>query len=346
MTKIITPDKVREVDAMARARDGLYYGYGEAFTRNPKQSTDCSGLVLQTGAWYWGRSDWVGNRYGSTESFRLDYAIVYALGFKRMPRGGLSALPFKPIMLVGLQHGGGGIYSHTACTLMGMDRPGGEVKQSARGVDWESQGNGVFYYEGARAWNDGLFHDFWYLDAKLEIAPPVNEINAEYDRAKGWIGKRIDVNEQPAPDGEGKFIRCERGHIYFHPKVNTGAPAGMRAIAIPADIFEVWKGQGFERGPLGYPTVRHYTDTGVGTIQAFQGGAIYRKYGTPGGVVVGDIGRRYAALKAEKGPWGYPLGSEKFRDGGQRVQTFEHYDAYWHPSKVIDFLRDPEAPNQ
>jgi len=54
------------------------------------------------------------------------------------------------------------------------DQPGFDIKQSARGIDWESHGNvngvGVSYYDDARAWNDPLFRDFWYLDAKLETA--------------------------------------------------------------------------------------------------------------------------------------------------------------------------------
>jgi len=175
MTFVVTEQRAQEVHDLAMARKGLPYSYGGAFTRNPKVSTDCSGLVLQTAAWYNGRDDWPGNRYGSTESFRLDYKIVYDLGFKRMPAGGLTALPFTPVMLVGLQHGGGGVYSHTACTLMTMDYPGGPVKVSKRGVDWESQGNGVFLYDGARAWNDPLFHDFWYLDAKLDTHQPEGE---------------------------------------------------------------------------------------------------------------------------------------------------------------------------
>ncbi|AMS01005.1 lysin A [Mycobacterium phage ArcherNM] len=173
MTFVVTRQRAQEVHDRARARAGLPYAYGGAFTNDPKRSTDCSGLVLQTAAWYGGRTDWVGNRYGSTESFRLDHKIVYDLGFKRLPPGGVAALPFKPVMLVGLQHGGGGVNSHTACTLMTMDIPGGPVKMSDRGVDWESRGGnpGVFLYDGARAWNDRLFHDFWYLDAKLEDAP-------------------------------------------------------------------------------------------------------------------------------------------------------------------------------
>ncbi|ALF02150.1 lysin A [Mycobacterium phage LadyBird] len=181
MTAVITRKQAQWVHDMARARNGLPYAYGGAFTNDPKRSTDCSGLVLQTGAWYMGRTDWVGNRYGSTESFRLDHKIVYDIGFRRLPPGGVKALPFKPVMLVGLQHGGGGVNSHTACTLMTMDIPGGPVKMSDRGVDWESHGNraggiGVDLYDYARAWNDPLFHDFWYLDAKLEDGPTTSEL--------------------------------------------------------------------------------------------------------------------------------------------------------------------------
>lgn len=176
MTKVITKQKAREVDAFCRARAGNPYVYGGRFTLNPKDSCDCSALVLQTAAFIMGREDWHTTRYGSTESFRLDHATVYDIGFKRLgsslpaARAKLATLGFQPIMLVGLQHGGGGVYSHTACTLFYADTPGGEIKESKRGIDWESRGGnpGVFYYDGARAWNDGLFHDFWYLDAKLE----------------------------------------------------------------------------------------------------------------------------------------------------------------------------------
>ncbi|AGS82694.1 LysA [Mycobacterium phage AnnaL29] len=196
MTFVVTRQRAQEVHDRARARAGLPYAYGGAFTNDPKRSTDCSGLVLQTAAWYGGRTDWVGNRYGSTESFRLDHKIVYDLGFRRMPPGGLAALPFKPVMLVGLQHGGGGVNSHTACTLMTMDIPGGPVKMSDRGVDWESRGGnpGVRLYDGARAWNDPLFHDFWYLDARLEDGVPANVDRVEIlARATGLTYNRSAV---------------------------------------------------------------------------------------------------------------------------------------------------------
>ncbi|AHJ86376.1 lysin A [Mycobacterium phage 40AC] len=207
MTFVVTRERAQWVHDMARARNGLPYAYGGAFTNDPKRSTDCSGLVLQTAAWYGGRTDWVGNRYGSTESFRLNHKIVFDLGFKRLPPGGVAALGFTPVMLVGLQHGGGGMYSHTACTLMTMDIPGGPVKVSKRGVDWESHGNraggiGVDLYDYARAWNDPLFHDFWYLDAKLEDSVSTGVDKAEIlSRATGLSIDRARVLYPAVRDG-------------------------------------------------------------------------------------------------------------------------------------------------
>ncbi|MFT4087407.1 MAG: hypothetical protein QM658_09680 [Gordonia sp. (in: high G+C Gram-positive bacteria)] len=331
MTLTISRDHYKKFDEWARARNGNPYGYGGAFTRDPDVSTDCSGLVLQTGAFLIGRTDWPGNRYGSTESFRLDYKIVYDLGFRRGARP-----PINPIMRVGLQHGGGGIYSHTACTVYGMDRPGGPILQSGRGVDWESQGNGVFYYDGARGWNDGLFHDFWYLDAVLApvaAAEIINEIDA-CAKANPWLGKRRGEGETRTPDGQGRFARFDLGYVYWSPNVRTDAKPGQRAVAVPAQIFDVWARQGWEKGPLGYPSQAHVSVAG-GLVQAFQRGAIYRPNGTPGFIMHGAILTQYAKTGFEKGPWGWPVSDEKQLADGVREQKFTNTTALWHPSGVV-----------
>lgn len=339
MTITISRDYAAEIDKWCRDRAGLYYGYGEAFTTNPARSTDCSGLVLQTAARWMRRTDWSGNRYGSTESFRLDYKIVYDLGFRRLPRGGVGALSFKPIMLVGLQHGGGGIYSHTSCTLFHADIPGGPIKDSARGIDWESRGGtpGVRYYNGARAWNDGLFHDFWYFDGRLAAVAPaviINEIDAELGRAKAWIGARkTDELDTAAGDG-GKYSDFAGGRIYWSPRVRAGAKAGDRAVAVPAHIIETYDAVGSSAGPLGYPVLRHTVIRDTGDIQAFERGVIYRRYGKPGYIVHGAILDRYRAVGFEEG-WGWPVGNEQPTADGGRRQEFERVVALWHPSGVV-----------
>lgn len=338
MTTTITTARAQEVHDRARARRGLPYAYGAAFNTNPRQSTDCSGLVLQTGAWYMGRSDWPNNRYGSTESFRLNYQVVFNLGFKRLGSGlaaasaALTRLPFKPVMLVGLQHGGGGVYSHTACTLMTQDKIGGPVVESARGVDWESQGNGVFLYDGARAWSDPLFHDFWYLDAKLASTPAVNEIDQEAKRAAAWIGKRL-TGELKTADGTGLYSDFEHGRIYFKVGVRTHLPAGERAVAIPTHLREGYDQLGSSAGPLGFPIDRHRSVIGLGDSQKFERGMIYRRYGGPPIPVHGAILDRFAKAGFEDA-WGWPVTAETPVADGSRDQAFEKLSARWHASGV------------
>ena len=147
MARTITRERLAEFEAWAKARDGLYYGYGEHFTASLARSTDCSGLVMSTAALFQGMDPYT--RYGSTESFRLDQRIVRDLGFERGPGGP------EHFFKVGLKHGGGGPNSHTACTV--------------DGTAWESSGShGVRYGPPARHWDDPMFTDFWHYDGILE----------------------------------------------------------------------------------------------------------------------------------------------------------------------------------
>ncbi|UCZ88685.1 N-acetylmuramoyl-L-alanine amidase [Gordonia sp. WA4-43] len=178
-------------------------------------------------------------------------------------------------------------------------------------------------------------HYDWMVKGGAAPAPVINEINAEAERARAWIGKRLAVDELPTrPDGRGRYVHYENGTVYWHPDVRKTHRAGDRAIAVPKDIFETWSGMDFEAGLAGFPIERHRTIPGVGTIQRFQGGTIYRRFGEPGYLVGGAIGDRYDDLKGHEGPWGWPAGFEApTADGGQK-QKFEHDLALWHPSSV------------
>ncbi|AXQ65143.1 lysin A [Gordonia phage Schmidt] len=158
--------------------------------------------------------------------------------------------------------------------------------------------------------------------------PVVNEIDAEAKRAAAWLGKRITKGEVPTPDGDGRFAQFEHGYVYWHPRVRKGKANGDRAIAVPMHVFESWAGLGWEAGVLGYPVERHAVIQGVGDVQAFEGGVLYRRYGQPGYFVGGKIGDRYAAERFEQGPSGWPVGNEEDYDGGRR-QRFEHRTLYW-----------------
>ncbi|MCZ4557992.1 peptidoglycan-binding domain-containing protein [Rhodococcus maanshanensis] len=140
--------------AFAFIKSGLEYGYGGAFSRtNPQASTDCSGVVgaasmyLATGD---DRNLYM--RHGSTESWRLDPDGRYA-GLIKVDHP--SQIPADAVLRAGFQHGGGGEYSHTACTI--------------EHANWESRGTpGVLYGSAARGWNDGLFHEFWYMPGPVD----------------------------------------------------------------------------------------------------------------------------------------------------------------------------------
>lgn len=193
----------------------------------------------------------------------------------------------------------------------------------------------------------GKYHDRWMKIAQEHYdwmsgkttAPAINEIDSEANRAKSWLGKRLTTGELTCPDGKGKFAQFAGGYVYFHPDVRSDLQAGSRAVAVPMHIFETWAGLNWEQGPLGYPTERHAVIDGVGDIQAFQGGVVYRKYGSPGYFVTGLILERFAATDFENGN-GWPTSNERDHDGG-RIQSFEKTDMVYHPHAVARIQKEP-----
>ncbi|QKO02946.1 endolysin [Gordonia phage TZGordon] len=336
----ILRSNVNKTKAYLKARNGLPYGYGGQFSDTDlKASTDCSGLAYAGVAGCKGLS--MARRYGSTEALRVgswehgnagvnSFGLVHAGSDK-------SKVPANAVVKLGLQHGGGGMYSHVAITIDGVNAesrgaPGGVIYGTVK------RGNVTYF---ARAWNDPLFHDFWYLPGPIvdDTKPVVNEIDAEAKRASAWIGKRV-IAEKPTPDGKGRQAHYEHGSIYWHPNVRAHKPVGDRAVAIPAHVMETWGELGYEV-EFGYPLERHTVIAGVGDIQAFQGGVIYRKYGQPGYFITGRIWDRFAATDFERGN-GWPQSNEHDFDGGQ-VQRFEKLDMAYHPSEVTRLARGKVA---
>lgn len=161
------------------------------------------------------------------------------------------------------------------------------------------------------------------------VAPPVNLINVEADVAKAWIGKRLHAEERKCgADGKGRYADFEHGSIFWHPDLRS-------AIAVPNHVLESWNPHGGGLDKLGYPVLRHTVIKGVGDIQAFQKGTLYRKYGQAGFPVWGEIGRRWIREGYENGPLGWPISEEYNTTDGGKKQHFENGFLLWHPDGAV-----------
>lgn len=152
-----------------------------------------------------------------------------------------------------------------------------------------------------------------------------------------WLGARAHDGERESSDGRGRYALFEHGAVYWSPDVN----GGREAFAVPTRILETWRQHGGETGFLGYPVRRHTVIDGVGDIQAFEGGVLYRRYGRPGYPVRGVIGRRWASEGYETGPLGWPTSDEYDNGTGGRAQDFEYGRLEWDPSGVVKTVRPP-----
>ncbi|WP_245649477.1 glycoside hydrolase domain-containing protein [Nocardia shimofusensis] len=160
------------------------------------------------------------------------------------------------------------------------------------------------------------------IDAKAAVTP--------------WLGRRLGPpGEQTTPDGVGRFVRYEHGHVYWHP--STGA------YAIPESLFGKYAETGWEAGPLGYPITDHtvlYDGSGAewGEVQGFERGALYHRTGRPVYHLRGAIRERWNRSGFENGPLGWPASDEIPFDAGA-YQEFEHGRIYWVPKQTIALRR-------
>lgn len=166
----ISRTAIDKTKAWIRTKNGLPYDYGGS--GNP--GGDCSWFACAGAASLQGKP--TTQRYGSTEAFNCPgrYGAVAGppanvLGM--VHASSKSAVPANAVLKMGFLHGGGGENSHVSSTVDGLNY---ESRGMYRGV------SGHVAAGTARAWNDSLFHDFWYLP--LTVGP-------------------VDPNAFPLPDG-------------------------------------------------------------------------------------------------------------------------------------------------
>jgi len=86
----------------------------------------------------------------------------------------------------------------------------------------------------------------------------------------GFLGYPL-TDERTTPDGIGRYNDLQGGSLYWTPATGAHSVQGV--------IRDSWVAQGWERGPLGYPTSDEYTVPG-GRQSDFQGGTLFWDAGT------------------------------------------------------------------
>ncbi|QBJ96691.1 esterase [Rhodococcus sp. ABRD24] len=132
------------------------------------------------------------------------------------------------------------------------------------------------------------------------------------------------TGELGTPDGRGRFNHFQKGSIYWTPQTGGYAVSGA--------IKDEWAKQGYEKGPLGYPTADQIKTPGKdGLVQGFEIGAMYWSPQTGANAVQGMIMKKYGELNWENGWLGFPQTSEiKVKDNG-RFNQFQNGNIYWSP---------------
>lgn len=124
----------------------------------------------------------------------------------------------------------------------------------------------------------------------------------------------------------GAYRNYGRGTIYWSPTTFSHLNKGA--------IRSAYSAQGWENGPLGYPTS---DETGPlrngGVYQSFQGGTIHWSPATGAHITKGAIAAAWAAQNWENGTLGYPTSDEigPLSNGGV-YQSFQGGTIYWSPA--------------
>ncbi|MFC8930708.1 alpha/beta hydrolase-fold protein [Rhodococcus sp. NPDC057135] len=175
----------------------------------------------------------------------------------------------------------------------------------------------------------GLAQDFRngriYFTSGTGAQPVAGRIAGAYMNAGAAAGPLgfPRTPELGTPDGRGRFNHFQNGSIYWTPQ--TGAHP------VSGDILTEWSAQGWEGGPLGYPTADEIATPGKpGKVQGFEIGAMYSSAnGTH--AVLGMIMGKYGELGWENGWLGFPKSNEvPIKDNG-RFTEFEGGNIYWSP---------------
>ncbi|RBY91754.1 hypothetical protein DQ244_10735 [Blastococcus sp. TBT05-19] len=131
----------------------------------------------------------------------------------------------------------------------------------------------------------------------------------------------LPLSDVTALPGGGRFAHFQGGSVYW-----TQA-TGARVLS--GAVRDRWAAQGWENGPLGFPTSDATTLAGGGQYAHFQNGSVYWSSGTGAHVVSGAVRDRWAAAGWEAGSLGFPTTDVQSLAGGGRFAHFQGGSIYW-----------------
>jgi hypothetical protein len=142
--------------------------------------------------------------------------------------------------------------------------------------------------------------------------------------------RRLGATTSPVTCGivdGGCYRNYQNGAVIWSPV------AGAR-VSPAGPIRDAWAAQGFESGPLRYPTSDQVGGLkNGGSYQNFQGGAIIWSPASGARISIGSIRGAWAASGFESGPLGYPTSNEVcgLRNGGC-YQNYQGGAIIWSPA--------------
>jgi hypothetical protein len=157
----------------------------------------------------------------------------------------------------------------------------------------------------------------------FEVHGAIGDKWRQLGAASGPLGQPLS-DELPAFGG-GRFNSFQFGFIYWHPRVGAHAVYGA--------IGQKWNQLGREQN-FGYPVTDEQPAINGGRFNDFEGGgSIYWHNSFGAHAVIGAISLKWAELRREAGPLGYPVSDEAAAaDGVGRFSDFQSGVVYWHPN--------------